>query len=74
MRMFEYEAKIIFSKLGIPIPKGGVASSPAEAEKVARGLGGVVVVKAQVLSGGRGKAGGIKYADSPEEAQKDSDA
>ena len=74
MRMFEYEAKVIFSKLNIAIPKGGVASSPAEAEKVAQDLGGVVVVKAQVLSGGRGKAGGIKYAYSPEEAQKYSGA
>jgi succinyl-CoA synthetase beta subunit len=63
MDLFEYQAKDLFRKHGIPVPDGRVASSPAAVEKVAAKLGGRVVVKAQVQVGGRGKAGGIKLAD-----------
>lgn len=60
---------MLFEKHGIKIPRGRVARSPEEVEKIARELGGKVVIKAQVLVGGRGKAGGIKKAESPEEAR-----
>lgn len=70
MLIHEYQGKQIFAKLGLPTPRGQVASSPAEARKVAEMLGGRVVVKAQVHAGGRGKAGGVKLADNPEEAEK----
>ncbi len=70
MKLFEYEAKQIFSQNGLPIPKGIVAKTPDEAEEAARAIGGPVVVKSQVLVGGRGKSGGIKFADTPEEAKK----
>jgi len=70
MRLHEYQAKQIFLKHGIKIPKGKVAESPEDARKIAEELGGKVVVKAQVLVGGRGKAGGIKKANSPEEAKE----
>jgi succinyl-CoA synthetase beta subunit len=70
MRLHEYQAKQIFSKHGIKIPKGKIAETPEEARKAAEELGGKVVVKAQVLVGGRGKAGGIKKASSPDEAEK----
>jgi len=63
MDLFEYQAKDLFRRYGIPVPDGRVASSPRAAEKVAAKLGGRVVVKAQVQVGGRGKAGGIKLAD-----------
>src|SRR5438105_9818507 len=63
MDLFEYQAKALFRRYGIPVPDGRVASKPAAAEKVAAKLGGRVVVKAQVQVGGRGKAGGIKLAD-----------
>ena len=69
MRLFEYEAKEIFAKNGIPIPKGGVATTLEEAEGVYGGLGSVVV-KSQVLVGGRGKAGGIKFANTPVELKE----
>jgi succinyl-CoA synthetase beta subunit len=70
VNLHEYQAKRIFAQHGIPIPKGEVASTPAEARSVARELGGRVVVKSQVLTGGRGKAGGIKLANNPDEAEK----
>jgi succinyl-CoA synthetase beta subunit len=60
----------MFADHGVPIPKGRVASTPQEARKIAEELGGSVVVKSQVLVGGRGKAGGIKVAKSPDEAEK----
>ncbi len=63
MRLFEYEAKKIFQENGIPIPKGGVAESVEEAERLFRDLGSVVI-KSQVLVGGRGKAGGIQFAEN----------
>lgn len=70
MRLHEYQAKQIFSKHGIKIPRGKVAETPEEARKIAEELGGKVVVKAQVLVGGRGKAGGIKKVESAQEAEK----
>ena len=69
MNIHEYQAKEIFRDAGIPIPPGEIATTPEEAERIARKLGGTVVVKAQVHAGGRGKAGGVKLASSPEEAR-----
>jgi succinyl-CoA synthetase beta subunit len=70
MKIHEYQAKEIFAKYGVPIPKGRVANTPEEAEAIAAELGGTVVVKSQVHTGGRGKAGGIKVAKSPAEARE----
>jgi succinyl-CoA synthetase beta subunit len=69
VNIHEYQAKEIFRKYGIPIPPGEVASTPEEAEAIARKFGTTVVVKAQVHAGGRGKAGGVKLAKTPEEAK-----
>ena len=69
MKLHEYQSKILFAEYGIPIPRGKVASSPDEAYAIAQELGGVVVVKAQVHVGGRGKAGGVKVARDPAEAR-----
>jgi succinyl-CoA synthetase beta subunit len=69
VNIHEYQAKDIFRKYGIPIPPGEVASTPQEAEAIARKFGSTVVVKAQVHAGGRGKAGGVKLAKTPEEAK-----
>ena len=70
MKIHEYQAKAILSKYGVPIPRGEVAFSAQEAGKIARRLGsGVVVVKAQIHAGGRGKAGGVKVVRGPEEAE-----
>jgi succinyl-CoA synthetase beta subunit len=69
MKIHEFQAKEIFSKHGLPIPKGIIAHNAHEAEKAAKEIGtSIVVVKAQVHAGGRGKAGGVKLARSPEEA------
>jgi succinyl-CoA synthetase beta subunit len=68
MDLYEYQGKQLFARFGIPVSEGKLASTPEEARAAAEELGGQVVVKAQVLTGGRGKAGGIKLADSPEEA------
>ncbi len=68
MKLHEYQSKQIFSKYGIPIPKGRVATTAEEAKQIAQELGGRVVIKSQVLVGGRGKAGGIKVANDPNEA------
>ena len=68
MKLHEYYSKRRFSEYGIPIPKGEIAETPQEAQKIAKELGGSVVVKSQVLVGGRGKAGGIKVAKDPKEA------
>ena len=65
MKIHEHQAKDIFSRYGIPIPKGSVAYTPEEAADIAAELGGSAVVKAQVHAGGRGKAGGIKVVNSP---------
>lgn len=70
MKLYEYEAKNIFRNYGIPVPKGYTVDSPEEAYKAAKEIGGPVVVKAQVLVAGRGKAGGIKKAYTPEEAME----
>ncbi len=69
MDLYEYQGKQLFARAGIPVSEGRVAETPAEARTAAEELGGQVVVKAQVLVGGRGKAGGIKLADSPDEAE-----
>lgn len=68
MKLHEYQSKFRFAEFGIPIPKGKVATTPEEARAIAEDLGGLVVIKAQVHVGGRGKAGGVKLAKSPEEA------
>ena len=68
MRLHEYQAKQIFSKHGIKIPRGELATTVEEVRKIAEKLGGKVVLKSQVLVGGRGKAGGIKKAYSVDEA------
>lgn len=70
MNLHEYQAKRLFAEHGIPIPNGDVAYTPAEAREIAAKLGGKVAVKAQVHTGGRGKAGGVKLAFSPEEAEQ----
>ena len=69
MDLFEYQGKEVLRRFEVPVPEGRVATTPDEAAEAARGLGGKVVVKAQVQVGGRGKAGGIKLAESPEEAR-----
>jgi succinyl-CoA synthetase beta subunit len=69
MNIHEYQAKEIFRAAGIPVPPGEVARTPEEAEAIARKFGGTVVVKAQVHAGGRGKAGGVKLAKTPDEAR-----
>jgi succinyl-CoA synthetase beta subunit len=69
MDLYEYQGKELFRRFGIPVSDGRVATSPEEARTAAQELGGQVVVKAQVLTGGRGKAGGIKLADGPDEAE-----
>ena len=69
MDLYEYQGKELFRRFGIPISDGRLATSPEEARIAAQELGGQVVVKAQVLTGGRGKAGGIKLADGPDEAE-----
>ena len=68
MKVHEYQAKALFKEFGIPVPNGGVAATPEEAEKIASETDGKVAVKAQVYAGGRGKAGGIKLAATPAEA------
>ena len=69
MDLYEYQGKELFRRYGIPVSEGRLATSPAEARDAAEELGGPVVVKAQVLTGGRGKAGGIKLAATPTEAE-----
>jgi succinyl-CoA synthetase beta subunit len=70
MKLHEYQSKTIFSKYGIPIPKGRVAATAQEAKQIAEELGGRVVIKSQVLVGGRGKAGGVKVAKDAQEAEQ----
>ena len=69
MDLFEFQGKTLFARVGVPVPEGRVARTPAEARSAAEELGGTVVVKAQVQVGGRGKAGGIKLATGPDEAE-----
>ena len=68
MNLHEYQARALLKAEGIPMLDGDVASTPTEAESIARRLGGTIVIKAQVHSGGRGKAGGVKLARNPGEA------
>ena len=70
MDLFEYQARDLFEKYGVPVLQGRIADTPAEAEAAAAAIGGTVVVKAQVKTGGRGKAGGVKVAHSPAEAKE----
>ena len=70
MDLYEYQGKELFRRFGIPTSDGRLASTPEEARAAAEELGGQVVVKAQVLTGGRGKAGGVKLADGPDDAEQ----
>src|SRR4051794_37572807 len=67
--LYEYQGKELFNRVGIPVSEGRLATTPEEARKAAEEIGGPVVVKAQVLTGGRGKAGGVKLADDPADAE-----
>src|SRR5947208_15593843 len=69
MDLNEYQGKQLFKQFGIPVSDGRLATTPAEARAAAEEIGGQVVVKAQVLTGGRGKAGGVKLAESPDDAE-----
>ena len=69
MRFYEFEAKRLLAMQGVPTPRGGVAATAQEAERIAKDAGGPVVLKSQVLAGGRMKAGGVKFADTPAEAR-----
>ena len=73
MKLHEYQSKRIFAQHGVPIPRGDVATTPEVARQIAARLGSRVVVKSQVLVGGRGKAGGIRLADHPDEVEKVAD-
>jgi len=68
MRFYEFEAKTLLGKQGVPLARNGTANTPDDAARLAGEIGGPVVLKSQVLSGGRMKAGGIKFADTPDEA------
>src|SRR3954470_19206962 len=68
MRFFEYEAREIVKRAGIPITKYGFTTDADEARAIAEDIGGPVVIKSQVLTGGRMKAGGVQFADTPDEA------
>ena len=68
MDLFEYQARDLFAKHGVPVLKGIVATTPEEAKTAAEEIGGLTVIKAQVKTGGRGKAGGVKLAKNPDEA------
>ncbi len=70
MRLQEYQGKELFRRVGIPVPREQLASTPSEAEKIAKAFGSKAVIKAQILVGGRGKAGLIKLADTPQEARQ----
>ena len=69
MDLYEYQARDVFASYGVPVLAGAVATTPEQARDIAVDIGGQVVVKAQVKTGGRGKAGGVKLADTPEDAQ-----
>jgi succinyl-CoA synthetase beta subunit len=70
MDLLEYQGKQLFKRFGIPVSEGRLALTPAEARAAAEELGTQVVVKAQVLTGGRGKAGGVKLAEDPADAEQ----
>ena len=69
MRFYEYESRKIIELAGIPVTKYGYAESAEDAKRIAADIGGPTVIKSQVLTGGRMKAGGVKFADTPEEAE-----
>ncbi|MGQ9600129.1 MAG: ADP-forming succinate--CoA ligase subunit beta [Anaerolineae bacterium] len=73
MKLHEYQSKRIFARYGVPIPQGDIATTPEQARLIAARLGKRVVIKAQVLVGGRGKAGGIRLANDPDEAEEIAD-
>jgi succinyl-CoA synthetase beta subunit len=70
MRFFEYEAREVVKRAGIPVTDYGFTTDPAEARRIAERIGGPTVIKSQVLTGGRMKAGGVKFADTPEQAEE----
>jgi succinyl-CoA synthetase beta subunit len=70
MRFFEYEAREVVKRAGIPVTDYGFTTDPAEAKRIAERIGGPTVIKSQVLTGGRMKAGGVKFADTPEQAEE----
>ena len=74
MELYEYQAKDLFQAHGVPVLPGDVASTPEQAETIATEVGGTVIVKAQVHTGGRGKAGGVQLAGTPAEAREKADA
>src|ERR1017187_1348064 len=74
MRFFEYESRAIVAKAGIPVSKHGFATSPGQAREIATDIGGPVVIKSQVLTGGRMKAGGVQFADTPDDAAAHAEA
>src|SRR5918992_3429673 len=74
MRFFEYESRAVAKKAGIPVTDYGFTTSAEEAREIAERIGGPVVVKSQVLTGGRMKAGGVTFADTPEEAERHAQA
>jgi succinyl-CoA synthetase beta subunit/citryl-CoA synthetase large subunit len=74
MRFFEYEAREIVKRAGIPVTDFGFATSPEEARTIAERIGGPTVIKSQVLTGGRMKAGGVQFADTPDEAAQHAEA
>src|SRR5512137_2024066 len=69
-RLYEYQGKQLLKAAKVPIPQGEVATTPQEVRKIAEKIGKPVAVKSQVWAGGRGKAGGIKFAQTPDEAEK----
>jgi succinyl-CoA synthetase beta subunit len=69
VKLHEYQSKQLFAKYGLPIPRGEIATTPEDARRIARDLGRRVVIKSQVLVGGRGKAGGVKLATNTDEAR-----
>src|SRR5881227_4167589 len=69
MRFFEYEAREIVKRAGIPVTDYGFTKDAQEAKRIAERIGGPVVIKSQVLTGGRMKAGGVQFADTPQEAE-----
>ena len=74
MRFFEYEAREIVKRAGIPVTDFGFATTAQEAREIAYRIGGPTVIKSQVLTGGRMKAGGVKFADSADEAADHAEA
>ena len=71
MKIHEYQAKALLDRYGIRIPRGKMASTPASAKEIATEIDGRVMIKAQVYAGGRGKAGGVRAADTPLEAERE---